>query len=253
MRDLLTIFSGLLSLLVAGPGVASAAGAMERMPTPPAAERLLSAIDSGASQDELARLAPVGSPVREAFEAGDTDRAKRMLLFRPLKEAPIPEGFPAFTPVGLIEVKQYPAYRKAAGKGFWVLFQHIQKQGIPMTAPVEMPGGRQSGRDASMAFLYQNTGVGDPGPIDGVQVVDTPAMTVVSLGGQNYSGRAAVADARRRLEAWAAASPDYRTASVDEPFRLMGYNSPMVQGDDRYWEAQLQVERRETGAPGVRD
>ena len=47
--------------------------------------------------------------------------------FQPIKEAEMPKGFPGYTPVGQIEVKQYPAYRKASTSGlaeFWTLFQH---------------------------------------------------------------------------------------------------------------------------------
>ena len=57
------------------------------------------------------------------------------------REAPLPDGFPTYTPVGEIEVKRYPAYRKAettGGVAFWTLFQHIKTAGISMTAPVEM-------------------------------------------------------------------------------------------------------------------
>ena len=38
--------------------------------------------------------------------------------FKPIKEAEMPKGFPGYTPVGKIEVKQYPAYRKASGEQF---------------------------------------------------------------------------------------------------------------------------------------
>jgi len=45
--------------------------------------------------------------------------------FQPIKEADMPQGFPRCTPVGQIEVKTYPAYRKATASGmarFWTLF-----------------------------------------------------------------------------------------------------------------------------------
>ena len=37
--------------------------------------------------------------------------------FQPIKEAEMPKDFPGYTPVGQIEVKQYPAYRKASASG----------------------------------------------------------------------------------------------------------------------------------------
>ena len=82
--------------------------------------------------------------------------------FTPVVEAPMPEGFPPYTPVGEIQVKSYPAYRKAAASGrtaFWTLFQHIQDAGVSMTAPVEMTyqnDGPPVGREQAMAFLYGN-------------------------------------------------------------------------------------------------
>ena len=33
--------------------------------------------------------------------------------FQPIKEAEMPKGFPTYTPVGQVEIKKYPAYRKA--------------------------------------------------------------------------------------------------------------------------------------------
>ena len=51
--------------------------------------------------------------------------------FKPVVEAPLPDGFPTYTPVGKIEVKQYPAYRKeTSGRvAFWTLFEHITSSG----------------------------------------------------------------------------------------------------------------------------
>lgn len=62
---------------------------------------------------------------------------------------PLPEGYPAPTPPGAIDVKHYPSVRRAeydvagvgrAGMngGFWPLFIHIQSRDIEMTSPVEM-------------------------------------------------------------------------------------------------------------------
>ena len=57
--------------------------------------------------------------------------------FQPIKEAEMPKGFPTYTPVGQIEIKEYPAYRKASASGpaeFWTLFQHINQNNVTMTA-----------------------------------------------------------------------------------------------------------------------
>ena len=34
--------------------------------------------------------------------------------FQPIKEAEMPKGFPTYTPVGQVEIKEYPPYRKAS-------------------------------------------------------------------------------------------------------------------------------------------
>ena len=74
--------------------------------------------------------------------------------------AELPKGFPGYTPVGRIEVKHYPAYRKATVSGtagFWTLFNQIKQNHIAMTAPVEMDYGEplpQNVGERSMAFPY---------------------------------------------------------------------------------------------------
>ncbi|MEM9187389.1 MAG: heme-binding protein [Planctomycetota bacterium] len=183
---------------------------------------------------------PPQSPVRQAVEAGDLDRARAMLGFRPLAEAPLPEGFPAFTPVGVIEVKKYPAYRKASGPGFWPLFQHIKAENIPMTAPVEMTRAGRNGQ-RPMAFLYQNTSVGKTGDAGGVVVADAEPTMAVSLGIRGRMSQASTIDAKKRLDGWLADHPEYRRATMT-PFRLFGYSSPMVPDADKYWEAQVLIE-----------
>lgn len=220
-------------------GVAYAVGSGERMPSHPEVEAWLADLPAAAE-----RLEP-HSPAREAIEAGELDAAREMLRFRPLSESPTPEGFPPFTPVGVIEVKTYPTYRKAVGPSFWPLFRHIQKQDIPMTAPVEMsrPAGRNG--DGGMAFLYQNTQVGQPGPIDGVGVEDTPETVVASLGVRGRMNEATAEAARERLEAWLASQSEYKRVDAgDASFRLFGYNSPMVPNRNKYWEAQMLLAQR---------
>ncbi|MEO0530982.1 MAG: heme-binding protein [Planctomycetota bacterium] len=216
-------------------GVAYAAGRGERMESPAYIDELLADLSSAAKS-----LEP-HSPAREALQSGEIDAAREMLSFRPYDEAPLPEGFPKFTPVGVIEVKHYPAYRKAVGSGFWPLFQHIQTQSIPMTAPVEMTRTPANNGRGEMAFLYQSTAVGEPGPIDGVAVEDTPATLVASLGMRGPMGEGTAEQAKETLQAWLADQSEYQAAG-DTPFRLFGYNSPSVPDADKYWEAQMLIE-----------
>lgn len=170
------------------------------------------------------------------------------LAFAPLMEAEMPQGFPPPTPVGEIEVKRYPAYRKAEtesqrGSGFWSLFQHIKRNEIAMTAPVEMsyrPGGDGAPSEHGMSFLYGDPTLGQTGADGAVRIVDVPPQTVVSVGVRGEQSRGKLETARTRLGAWIAAnSQAYR--SIGE-LRVMGYNSPFVTADRSYFEVQIPVE-----------
>jgi hypothetical protein len=243
MKAMRTAWSCLAALGAIATGTVEWAVAAEVKRMPPSAfhTELLADLPEAA-----AKLEPL-SPVRESLEAGKLDEARAMLAFLPRDEAPVPKGFPSFTPVGVIEVKQYPAYRKAVGDGFWQCFRHISERNIPMTAPVEMrePGMDPDSPKQRMAFLYSDTAVGDLGPIDGVKVTDTPAATVASLGVRGSMNKKSAAAAKERLGQWLAQSTEYRIAPGSEsPWRMFGYNSPMVPASDRYWEAQVEIEKK---------
>ena len=92
--------------------------------------------------------------------------------FKPIKEAELPKGFPTYTPVGTIEVKQYPAARLAQAKlsgdsAFWKLFLHIETHSVAMTAPVQMEyrsDAQGKPKQTSMAFFYGDPTAGTAGP-----------------------------------------------------------------------------------------
>jgi hypothetical protein len=175
--------------------------------------------------------------------------AKNPEAFQPIIEAELPAGFPSFTPVGKIEVKQYPGYRKAESdpNGFWKLFMHIKKNEIAMTAPVEMTyagGDGSKPRPANMAFLYGRPDLGSIGDQDKVQVVDVAPMTVVSIGVRGARTDAAIESAQNALQDWIAAQQG-RFAAVG-PVRVMAYNSPFVPKDRNFFEVQIPVQRTET-------
>lgn len=176
---------------------------------------------------------------------GSTERALSE-EFQPIKEAEMPRGFPAPTPVGEIEVKEYPAYRRATASGlgdFWTLFRHIQQNDIAMTAPVEMDFGdsnaERSGK-RSMSFLYERPDQGSTGKQGRVEVVDVEAATVVSVGCRGQQTNAAVAEARARLLKWLDENDAYVPVG---PLRVMGYNSPFVPRDKNFFEVQIPVDR----------
>ncbi|MHC4846228.1 MAG: heme-binding protein [Planctomycetota bacterium] len=198
------------------------------------------------------RASAVEARLRESVDAGSSlpalEGALRQALtdleFEPIMEAALPEGFPAPTPVGEVEVKTYPAYRIAradsGGDGaFWQLFVHIQKHDIPMTAPVEMTYDA-SGREVDMAFMYERVAQGRTGPDGPVEVLDVEPMLVASIGCRGWSSDAAVERAKAQLTAWIEARDDLAVAGA---VRQFGYNSPSVSGSRRYFEVQIPVAR----------
>lgn len=158
-------------------------------------------------------------------------------------EAPLPKGWPKPGPYDQVSEKSYPSYRAAFTTGkmetlaFWTLFSHIKKHDIPMTAPVEMSMAKSDGqnlRQASMAFLYQDTAVGKTGA-DGsnVEVRDVPAMKTLSYTWQGEDSKANVAKAKAALDA---ALKDRKIEAKE--FRLLGYNGPGTPKLKRTWELQ---------------
>jgi hypothetical protein len=174
-----------------------------------------------------------------------TDNAACAEEFQPIKEAEMPKDFPGYTPVGQIEVKQYPAYRKASASGssgFWTLFSHIKQNKVAMTAPVEMDYGdprSEKPRRGAMAFLYERPDQGSAGTQGNVTVVDLPAITVVSIGCRGSQTTEAIDKARSKLlEYLTERGGQY---NVSGPMRVMGYNSPFVPRDKNFFEVQIPV------------
>ena len=178
--------------------------------------------------------------LREAFDRVLADEA-----FLPRIEAPVPKGFPAPGPVGRVVEKSYPAYRAARAEGgnpFLSLFQHIQKKQVAMTTPVEMtmePTAGDGMRALDMAFLYEKPTMGETGADGKVAVMDLPALTVLSIGMRGDRTAADVTRARDALESRLAKDGFERAG----PFRMLGYNSPMVPSAQRFWELQIPVRR----------
>lgn len=197
-----------------------------------------------AARDDLARA--VATPASDArARAWDLrhvfDRILADEAFTPRIEAALPEGFPAPGPVGRVVLKRYPAYRAARAQGggsFFTLFRHIQRNDVEMTAPVEMTLGEDR-RAKDMAFLYGTPRLGRAGVEGDVSVVDLPAVTVMSIGLRGSTDSDAVGRARDRVQT-ALSSAGWREAG---PWRLLGYNSPMVPEGSRFSEVQVPVTR----------
>ncbi len=174
-----------------------------------------------------------------------------ILTFKPKVEAPVPAGFPAPTPVGVVEIKKLPVYRMAkvangGGNGsFFTLFNHIKKNNIEMTAPVEMTMAEKNGKftESSMAFLYQQTTLGKTGSQGNVAVLDTTESLVASIGMIGSPSTAALDSAKRwLLEKIKASSQPYEVVGE---LRVMGYNSPFMPEKLRYYEVQLALKANE--------
>jgi hypothetical protein len=219
-----------------------------------------------ALRDAAERL-PIGSAARVRAEtllaratAGDALRLQCAdlladLTFQPFAEAGLPAGVPGYQALDEIERRDYPAYRmvRTGMRGgsigaFWPLFQHIQQHEIAMTTPVQIDYAADSQRATSMAFLYGAPDLGTVGKSGRVEVVDVPPMTVLTLGSRGYDRPDRITELQGRLTAWLATSRDWEAAG---PLRTMGYNSPSVGADRRYFEVQLPIRRR-TPAAGER-
>lgn len=204
----------------------------------------------------VGRPTPHGAALVQNAEAN----MKKPFMFR---EAKLPAGYPAPGPVGEVVVKTYPASRVAlvssADPGgaspnglFRPLFDHIRREGIAMTSPVVMrydaPASDEGAtRLRSMAFVYANPDIGrtraggDEGGGSPVEVVDVPALTVVSIGVRGNYSEAHLRKAVAQLDAWLEAHVGEYTRA-DLP-RYLGYNSPFVPWFLRYGEVQLPVVR----------
>lgn len=167
-----------------------------------------------------------------------------------IAEAELPAGFPGPGPIDEVVRKTYPGYRAAraqsgdspGGSGaFWKLFNHIQTHQVAMTAPVEMRMKAQAEKDGTprletMAFLYERPDQGDAGRDGEVDVVDYPALEVLSiafLGNPDSERIAALTEQLRRQ------LPEAADGMAEAGMRVLGYNSPMVPESRRLHEVQL--------------
>ncbi len=173
------------------------------------------------------------------------------LRFQPKHEAELPVGFPTYTPVGAIEVKKYPQYRKATSSGFWRLFMHIKTNSIAMTAPVEMSYTKKGDglNQADMAFLYGKPTIGKVNKDGTVKVSDVQPQHVVSVGVRGSTSSKVVQEKAARLRKWIEANELYE---ADGDVRVMGYNSPMVPNARKYFEVQIPVKVTPAGETTTR-
>lgn len=196
------------------------------------------------------RVARVAGPAEARVEAaGEGWRSGACAVTTPL-----PEGYPAPTAPGALELKRYPAVRRAevSGRGalergmngaFFPLFWHIKRAGIAMTAPVEVDVQPDLGDAApegwTMAFLYRTPDLGPVGPAAGeVTVVDRAPVTVLAIGLSGADRPAQLREAEARLTEWLAGQTRWERAGAP---RVLYYNGPEVPRARRWFEVQLPV------------
>ena len=166
--------------------------------------------------------------------------------FKVRLEAPMPEGFPQPGPVDKIVYKSYPTYRSAKMSNtnsknisFMRLFGHIKKNKISMTAPVIMDLNENAQRQ-TMAFLYANQSLGSVGQKGDIEVGDRKAQEYISIGMRGRETQELINSAVTKLRRSLTDQDKYKAIGVP---RLLGYNSPMVPSEKRFWEVQIPVEK----------
>lgn len=198
---------------------------------------LLDRHELAAALDETADAATARAwSLRNAF-----DRVLTNARFEVRVEAPLPEGFPGPGPLGRVVVKEYPRYRaaRAAGGGsFRALFQHIDRNDVRMTTPVEMTMNERM-VETEMAFLYEAPDQGRVGTEGRVRVLDLEPMTVLSVGMRGRRNQ----EALRLARSWIEDHIEREGWSVAGTWRTLGYNSPMVPAAQSFWEVQVPVTR----------
>ena len=171
---------------------------------------------------------------------------------------PLPEGYPAPTAPGCVELKSYPVVRRAKveGKiapdlasnfGFWKLFTHIKSRDIAMTSPVEMEYDIDIGAPSpkvagwAMSFLYRTPELGPTGIAGAVVVEDEARMSFISVGFQGGYGVKQLTQRIDQLKEELAKHPHLELAGKP---RALFYNGPEVRSPLRWGEAQLPVRIR---------
>jgi hypothetical protein len=235
-----------------GPKAPAAEGAA---PSAPVATRPEGAPEPGTS----VRLVGDASVKPARLESGEYRLADMGMVI----EAPLPDGYPAPTPPGMIELKTYPVVRRAEytakgssnfgmNVGFWPLFNHIKEREIAMTSPVEMdyrPAGERAPlapmKDAegswTMSFLYRSADLGPTGQDGRVKVVDNPELTVLSIGMRGGYGMGQVNAGLEELQKWFAGQDQWEPAG--DP-RGLNYNGPQVPTRSKWSEVQVPVRRK---------
>jgi SOUL heme-binding protein len=178
-----------------------------------------------------------------------------------IAEGPLPDGFPPPAEVGKVVEKTYPLCRTYSAEGnnaFMRCFAYLSKQKHEMTAPVIMEYERgadnanaRPGADvnfanvARMHFVLADLSLDKPKQEGPVLVADMPKMRVLSIAIQGEMSARQREDAEHKLDVESAKRKDIAAAG---PKRVLGYNSPMVPRDKRFWEIQVPIKGQDVEA-----
>jgi hypothetical protein len=174
---------------------------------------------------------------------------------------PLPEGYPAPTPPGAIELKRYPLVRRAEIGGtmmpdwgmnfaFFPLFNHIKRREIAMTSPVEMnyeglgAHGAEKPKSWTMSFLYRTQDLGPDGvdsKDDRILIEDIPPMTVLAIGMRGPYKLKRVNQGLAELRTWLSQQTEWEEAG--DP-RALFYNGPEMGAQDKWSEVQIPLRRK---------
>jgi hypothetical protein len=171
-------------------------------------------------------------------------------------EAPLPEGFPPPSEPGKVVEKTYPVLRSYSATGpsaFMKCFGYLSIKQHKMTAPVVMeckPGADPSkhlpGDDMPvpierMHFLLEKNSLDEPKAAGPIKVADMPAMRVLSIAFRGDSTSEAVKKGQDAIESRLKEMPGIERAGE---YRILGYNSPMLERSKNFWELQLPIAKK---------
>ena len=204
--------------------------------------RLDSSVDAKADSNKTNSKSPMS--LKETKKV--VKEIEEQLAFKPKFESELPACFAPPTPVGEIEIKHYKSYRMAktpsVGRtAFFKLFNHIKKNDIKMTSPVQMTydGEKDKLAETEMAFLYPDSETNGSANQEDVKVVDTDPVTVISMG---MRGRPSATEVEKAAEMLREASVHFPMKfELKDEVRLMGYNSPAVPPRDQFYEVQIEL------------
>lgn len=170
-----------------------------------------------------------------------------------VEEAPFPEGFPPPSEPGKVVEKTYPVIRSYSATGtdsFMKCFGYLSLKQHKMTVPVvmECPPEVDTSKPAPeegipvpierMHFLLEKNSLDEPKEVGPVKVADMPSMRVLSIAFQGESTPESVKKGQTAIEARLKQMPEIERSG---DYRILGYNSPMLERSKNFWELQLPI------------